>query len=161
MPVWTAEERVQIPYLWLNSRHEPMRPFRRSILNLRVAHDPSRTKSVRCSVNVALEILTDTSQTTFRRTVSSISSVRFPVQGKMHRGTPIAVSLLGLLVIAPAFAQESDTRGAIGAAASYSLPPNAVIDEIKFVGLHHIAPEAAKSPLSFHSGEEFNSARIA
>src|SRR5258708_4410551 len=103
------------------------------------------------------------SQTTFRRTVSSISSVRFLVQGKMHRGTPIAVSLLGLLVIAPAFAspQESDTRGAIGAAASCSLPPNAVIDEIKFVGLHHIAPEAAKSPLSFHSAEEFNSAPIA
>jgi outer membrane protein insertion porin family len=81
----------------------------------------------------------------------------------MHRGAPIAVSLLGLLVIAPAFAspQESNARGAIRAAASYSLPPNAVIDEIKFVGLHHIAPEAAKSPLSFHSGEEFNSARIA
>src|SRR5260370_41860845 len=140
MPVWTAEERVQIPYLWLNSRHEPMRPFRRSILSLRVAYDPSRTKSIRCSVNVALEILTDTSQTTFRRTVSSISSVRFPVQGKMHRGAPIAVSLLGLLVIAPAFAspQESDTRGAIGPAASYSLPPTPVILQIKFVQLHHL-----------------------
>jgi outer membrane protein insertion porin family len=87
----------------------------------------------------------------------------FLVQGKMRNGAPIAVPLLGLLVAAAAFArpQESGSNGAMGARASYNLPPDAVVDEIKFVGLHHIAAEAAKSPLSFHSGEKFDAARIA
>jgi outer membrane protein insertion porin family len=81
----------------------------------------------------------------------------------MRSGAPIAVPLLGLLVTAPAFAnpQESARSGAMGASASYSLRPDAVVDEIKFVGLHRIAAEAAKSPLSFHSGEKFDAARIA
>jgi outer membrane protein assembly complex protein YaeT len=81
----------------------------------------------------------------------------------MHGSTPMAASLLGLLVVAPVFAspQESDTRGAIGAGSSSDLPPDAVIDEIEFVGLHRVAAEAAKSRISFHSGEEFDAARIA
>jgi outer membrane protein insertion porin family len=81
----------------------------------------------------------------------------------MPSNAPIAVSVLGLLIVVPAFAspQESEPSAAIGARASYGLPPNAVVDEIKFIGLHRIAPEAAKSKLSFHSGENFDSARIA
>ena len=75
----------------------------------------------------------------------------------------IAVSLLGMLVVATAFAgaQQSDSNAAIGTAASYGIPSRAVISEIKFVGLHRIAPEAAKSRLSVHSGDEFDSVRIA
>jgi outer membrane protein assembly complex protein YaeT len=81
----------------------------------------------------------------------------------MRSCAPIAVSLLGLLVVAPVFAspQQSDSSDASGAGASYGLPRHAVIDEIKFVGLHRIAAEAAKSRLSVHSGEEFDSVRIA
>jgi len=81
----------------------------------------------------------------------------------MRSSAPIAVSLLGLLVVAPGLAsrQENDPTGAIGAGAISALPSDAVIDEINFVGLRHIAAEAAKSRLSFHSGEQFDSARIA
>jgi len=81
----------------------------------------------------------------------------------MRSCVPIAALLLGLLVVAPAFAnpQESDSNGADRVGASYGLPPHAVIGEIKFVGLHRIAAEAAKSRLSVHSGEEFDAARIA
>jgi outer membrane protein insertion porin family len=81
----------------------------------------------------------------------------------MHTSASIAGPLLGLLIVAPAFAspQTSDSSAANGAGASYSLPPHAVIDEIKFVGLHRIAAEAAKSRLSFQSGQEFDSAGIA
>jgi len=81
----------------------------------------------------------------------------------MRSNALMAVWLLGLLVVAPAFArpQESEPSAAIGARASYGLPPDAVVDEIKFIGLHHIATQAAKAPLSFHSGEKFDSARIA
>jgi outer membrane protein assembly complex protein YaeT len=81
----------------------------------------------------------------------------------MRSCTPIAVSLLGLLAVAPAFAspQASDSRGVNGAGASHDLPPHAVIGEIRFVGLHRITAEAAKSRLSVHSGEEFDSGRIA
>jgi outer membrane protein insertion porin family len=85
------------------------------------------------------------------------------MQGKMRSNAPIAVSVLGLLIVVPAFAspQESEPSAATAASASYGLPPNAVVDEIKFIGLHRIAPEAAKSKLSFHPGENFDSARIA
>jgi outer membrane protein assembly complex protein YaeT len=81
----------------------------------------------------------------------------------MRSGAPIAVSLLGLLVVAPAIAnpQASETLGENRTGASYELPPYAVVGEIKFVGLHRIAAEAAKSRLSTRSGEEFDSARIA
>jgi len=81
----------------------------------------------------------------------------------MRSVAPIAVPLLGLLVFAPAFAspQISNPSSANGAGASYGFPPNSVIGEIKFVGLHRIATEAAKSRLSIHSGEEFDSTRIA
>jgi outer membrane protein insertion porin family len=81
----------------------------------------------------------------------------------MRSCAPIAVSLLGLLAVAPAFAspQASDSRGVNGAGASHDLPPHAVIGEIRFVGLHRITAEAAKSRLSVHSGEEFDSGRIA
>jgi len=43
----------------------------------------------------------------------------------------------------------------------YGLLPPAVIGEIEFAGLHRIPAEAAKSRLSVHPGEEFDSARIA
>jgi outer membrane protein assembly complex protein YaeT len=46
-------------------------------------------------------------------------------------------------------------------AASSSLPAHALIKEIQFVGLHRVAAEAAKSRLSIHAGDEFNSIRIA
>ncbi|HYA63349.1 MAG TPA: POTRA domain-containing protein, partial [Candidatus Sulfotelmatobacter sp.] len=80
----------------------------------------------------------------------------------MRTSFPIAVSLLGLLLVAQAFAtpQGSDSSGAIATLASNNLPPDAVIDEIKFVGLHRIAVETAKARLSSHSGEEFDSTRI-
>jgi len=81
----------------------------------------------------------------------------------MRSNAPVAVSVLGLLIVVPVFAspQESGPSAAIGARASYGLPPDAVVDEIKFIGLHRIAIEAAKSKLSFHPGENFDSARIA
>jgi outer membrane protein assembly complex protein YaeT len=81
----------------------------------------------------------------------------------MRSSVPIAALLLGLLVVAQSYGnpQASDSRGANEAGAPYGPPPHAVIDEIKFVGLHRIAAEAAKSRLSIHSAEEFDSARIA
>ena len=97
------------------------------------------------------------------QTVSSMSSVISQVQGQMRSGAPIAVPLLGLLALASAFAspQKNDSSGANGTGASHGLPPHAVISEIKIVGLHRIAAEAAKSRLSVHPGEEFDSVRIA
>jgi outer membrane protein insertion porin family len=81
----------------------------------------------------------------------------------MRSGTPVAVSLFGLLVVARAFAdpQASELRAVTGTAASSSLPSHAVIDEIKFVGLHRIAAEAAMSRLSVQPGEEYDPLRIA
>ena len=92
-----------------------------------------------------------------------MSSVLFQVQGKMRSTTPMAVSLLALLAVARAFAnpQESDSSSSSGTATSYGLPPHSIIGEIKFVGLHRIAAEAAKSRLAVHPGDEFDSARIA
>ena len=106
-------------------------------------------------------------EATFGRTRSSITSDCSPVQGQVQRtmpsGVPIAVSLLGMLVVATGFAspQENDSNTANGTASSFGLAPHTVISEIKFVGLHRIAAEAAKSRLSVHPGEEFESARIA
>src|SRR5258708_4423329 len=82
----------------------------------------------------------------------------------MRSCAPIAVSpLLALLIVAPVFAspQIRDSSDANGASVSYGLLPHAVIDEIQFAGLHRIPVEAAKSRLSVHPGEEFDSARIA
>src|SRR5260370_11345523 len=81
----------------------------------------------------------------------------------MRSCAPIAVSLLALLIVAPAFAspQIRDSGDANGAGVSYGLPPHAVIGEIQFAGLHRIPAGAAKSRLSVHPGEEFDSARIA
>lgn len=81
----------------------------------------------------------------------------------MRTNVPMTVSLLGLLAIAPTLAspQESDSSGVEETNASSVLPSGAVIDEIKFVGLHRIPAETAKSRLSFHVGQEFDSARIA
>src|SRR4029077_11016073 len=102
-------------------------------------------------------------QTTFGWAVPSISSVIFLVQEKVRTTAPIGVSLLGLLVVARTCAshQEIDPKTAIGIRATYRLPPDGVIDEINFVGLRRITTEAAKSRLSVHSGEPFDSARIA
>src|SRR5258707_165483 len=81
----------------------------------------------------------------------------------MRSCAPMAVSLLALLIVAPAFAspQIRDSGDANGAGVSYSLLPHAVIGEIQFAGLHRIPAEAAKSRLSVHPGDEFDSARIA
>jgi len=81
----------------------------------------------------------------------------------MRTPSLIVVSLLGLLVVPPAFAspQASDPSGALRIRASYRLPPEAVIDEIRFVGLHRIPADTARSRLPFQSGEKFDSARIA
>lgn len=81
----------------------------------------------------------------------------------MRSCAPIAVSLLGLLVVAPPFAkaQSTDSRVANTAEPLYGLPHLPVIDEIKFVGLHRIPAEAAKSRLSVHIGGEFDPAQIA
>jgi outer membrane protein assembly complex protein YaeT len=81
----------------------------------------------------------------------------------MRNGAPIVVSLLGLFVVAPVFAipQASYANDASVAGAHYGLPPHAAVGEIKFVGLHRIAAETAKSRLSVHIGDEFDSARIA
>ncbi len=81
----------------------------------------------------------------------------------MRTRSLIAVSLLGLLVVARALAspQASDPGSAIGTYAPYRPPPGAVIDEIKFVGLHRITPDAARSRLPFQAGDELDSARIA
>src|SRR5882724_5641337 len=76
---------------------------------------------------------------------------------------PLVVSLLGLLVAAPAIAspQASDSSVTGASAASSGPPPHAVIGEIKFVGLHRIPAATAMSRLSSHPGEGFNAARIA
>jgi len=90
-----------------------------------------------------------------------------PVQGQVQRDMPssarIATSILGILAVGTAFAspQESDSNAVSETTASYVLPPHALISEIKFVGLHRIAAEAAKSRLSVHLGDEFDSERIA
>jgi outer membrane protein assembly complex protein YaeT len=81
----------------------------------------------------------------------------------MRPGGSIAVYFLGLLVVVPTFAtpQEGEPGGTVRIRTSDALPPDAVIDEIKFVGLHRIPAETAKAQLSFHSGEKFDSARVA
>jgi outer membrane protein insertion porin family len=81
----------------------------------------------------------------------------------MRSSSSVAVSLFGFLVVARAFAipQASELRAVTGTAASYILPSHAVIDEVKFVGLHRIAAATAKLQLSVHPGDEFDSARIA
>jgi outer membrane protein assembly complex protein YaeT len=120
-------------------------------------------------VNIALESRHavcapgPTRETTFRRTASSLSSAIFWEHEEMRIGSLIAVSFLGLLVVASAFAtpQTVNPSSAITTRSSYRPPPGAVIDEIKFVGLHRIATETAKSRLPFQPGEEFDSARIA
>ena len=69
----------------------------------------------------------------------------------MHtNGALSSVCLLGSLALAPAFASPQQN----------TLPVHAVIDEIRFVGLHSVPEEAAKSLLSFSPGEEFDSTRI-
>ena len=76
---------------------------------------------------------------------------------------PLVVSFLGLLVAVPAIAsrQAGDSSVVEDTPASPGLPAHAVIDEIKFVGLHRIPAATAMSRLSIHSGEEFNQAQIA
>lgn len=104
---------------------------------------------------------------TSRRIHSSISSVGFQVQGQVPQMkcgcAPLVVSFLGLLVPASAIAspQAGDSSAAEDAAPFSGLPSHAVIDEIKFVGLHRIPGATAMSRLSVHSGQEFNSVRIA
>lgn len=75
---------------------------------------------------------------------------------------PLVVSFLGLLVAAPAIAspQTSDSSLAGDTTASSGIPPHAVIDDIKFVGLHRIPAETAMSRLSSRTGEEFSAARV-
>lgn len=74
-----------------------------------------------------------------------------------------AVSLLGLLVAAAAFAapQESDPGPATAVRPSLTLPSDAIIGEITFSGLHRVPVGAAMARLSSHSGEPFNPAKIA
>ncbi len=85
------------------------------------------------------------------------------MQRTMPSRVPVVVSLLGMLVVATGFAspQDGDSNAASGTTSSSGLAPHTVISEIKFVGLHRIAAEAARSRLSVHPGEEFDSARIA
>ena len=80
----------------------------------------------------------------------------------MLSGSCIAVPILGLLIIAPALAnqQEHDLSGAISTPLSNDLSADAVIDGIKFVGLHRIAEGAVEPRLLSHSGERFDAARI-
>jgi len=77
----------------------------------------------------------------------------------MRVSTPIAVRLLGLFVVVTAFAHPQDD--AIRAVASNAVPAGAIIDEITFAGLQHIAAQTARWQLSIHPGEEFDAARIA
>jgi outer membrane protein insertion porin family len=81
----------------------------------------------------------------------------------MRANASLAVSLLGLLVGACAFAapQESAPGAAVATRSSLALPPDAVIGEITFAGIHRIPAGAAKARLSSHPGEKFNSAKIA
>jgi outer membrane protein insertion porin family len=105
-------------------------------------------------------------EATSRRTTSSITSVIFQVQGQVQQMkcscAPLVVSFFGLLVAAPALASpQANSTVAKDSPASSVLPPHAVIDEIKFVGLHRIPVPTAMSRLSSHSGEEFDQAQIA
>jgi outer membrane protein assembly complex protein YaeT len=81
----------------------------------------------------------------------------------MRTSSLLAVSLLGLLVVPPAFAspQASDPSGATRTSELDRLPPDAVIDEIKFVGLHRISADTARSRVPFQAGDAFDSARMA
>ena len=92
-----------------------------------------------------------------------MGAVVFSVQGNMRVGAVTGVSLLGLLMVEPAGTRAQE--GALGAAAeiraSHGMPPDAVIGEIKVVGLHGIAAEAAKARLSVHAGEKFDSEQLA
>jgi len=80
----------------------------------------------------------------------------------MRANASLAVSLLGLLVARPVFAtpQESDPGAAIAGRPALVLPPDAVIGEIKFVGLHRVPLGASMARLSAHPGESFNRAKI-
>ena len=79
----------------------------------------------------------------------------------MRTHVALAISL-GLFVAAPGFAfpQESEPGAAGSAGASLALPPDALIEEITFAGLHRIPANAAKARLSSHSGEKLEAAKI-
>src|SRR5262249_34831724 len=81
----------------------------------------------------------------------------FSGAGKMRAHASLAISLFGLLVAvpAPAAPQQSEPASAI------ALPPDAVIGEISFAGLHRIPVGTAKARLSSHPGEKFNPAKTA
>jgi len=76
---------------------------------------------------------------------------------------PLVVSFLGLLVAAPAIAspQAGDYSGEEDTHAFSSFPAHALIDEIKFFGLHRIPAATAMSRLSIYPGQEFDPAQIA
>ena len=76
---------------------------------------------------------------------------------------PLVVLLVGLLVAVSAFAspQVGDSAVTDDVSASSVLPAHAVIDDIKFVGLHRIPAATAMSRLSSHPGQEFDQAQIA
>lgn len=76
---------------------------------------------------------------------------------------PLVVSFLGLFVAATVTAspQAGDSSVTEDVPASPGLPAHALIDEIKFVGLHRIPAATAMSRLSSHPGEEFDQAQIA
>src|SRR5262249_26083827 len=80
---------------------------------------------------------------------------------QMRTHVALAISL-GLFVAAPGFAfpQESEPGAAGSAGASLALPPDALIEEITFAGLHRIPANAAKARLSSHSGEKLEAAKI-
>jgi len=110
------------------------------------------------------QYLVDKNRTTFGRTPSSIRAVLFLVQGNMRIcGISTGVCLLEVLFVASAFAgpQEMDRGAASETLPADTLPPNAIVDGIQFVGVHGLAEEAAKSRLSLHAGETFDSARLA
>lgn len=73
------------------------------------------------------------------------------------------VSFVGLLVVGSAFAspQEIMRSAANESFAADSVPPDAIINGIQFVGLHGLAGEAAKSRVSLRAGERFDPARLA
>src|SRR6516225_9143780 len=62
---------------------------------------------------------------------------------------------------ASASPQEIIRRSSLTPISPDTLPPDAVIDEIRLTGLHGLAEEAAKSRLSLRAGQKFNPEQLA
>lgn len=79
----------------------------------------------------------------------------------MRAKVPIAGLFLGLLAVEASIVEAQNVATRIEAKDAWEFaPPGAVVEQVTISGAHHFAEEAARSRISFHPGDEFDSARL-